>query len=176
MIRELKEAIKAAANSGILIFCSTADDRTEARTSIWPADCDQVIKVAASDPYGRALPDSERQVDVVVDGDRLTAHGPKYMKNHAEKVISGSSVATALAAGLASLCLCLIRMVNTPEQALELQDKTKILKLFDKMSEGKGADKILCPSKLFGSNFDILEENDQSPLPAALHKFKASEI
>jgi hypothetical protein len=172
---DLIQAVKDAAAKNVLIFCSTADEGVHRMDKVWPADCSEVIKVSASDRLGHARPESQRDVDVLVDGDRLSAHGPSYMKNHAESPVSGSSVATALAAGLASLCLCMARLANDQQVAERYKDKDRMLELFEKMDSGKGSrerKKPLVPALLFKQGFAV-DESDPQP-PEALQRFKHS--
>jgi Subtilase family len=162
----LREAIEAAA-SRTLIFCSTADEGAYSGSggeAIWPASCNNVFKVSASDALHHARAESQRGVDVIVEGDQQMAHGPKYMRNHAESHISGSSVATALASGLASLCLCLGRMASAGDQGNGFRRKKEMEKLFAKMREGE-ADRVLLPKKLFGQGFDLDDDVDDDPAP-----------
>lgn len=121
---------------------------------------------------GHAQPASQREVDVMIDGDRLLAHGPSYMKNYAEGPVSGSSVATALTAGLASLSLLLARMANSPEVATEFKTRQKMLRLFEEMQAKNGSrrKKLLVPANLFKRGFDIDKPNPC--MPEALLRFR----
>ena len=82
-------------------------------------------------------------------------HGPRYMRNHSESHISGSSVATALAAGIASLCLCLARIANVDGHADDFKSKEQMMGLFAKMQNPDDGSKIIVPSRIFGKSFSL---------------------
>ena len=156
----LESAIQAASDAKILVFCATADVGAHSNSEIWPADYAKVITVSASNAYGLPLPVSLLDVHVMLLGDRVEAHGPKYMREHKSSVISGSSVATALAAGLASLCLFLARMANMDEKGDSFKDRDAMLWLFRQMQED--GDRVIVPALLFGNDFKL-----SAPLSAA---------
>lgn len=107
----LQGAIKTAAKNSLLI-CSTADEGSWSG-KVFPADYDETIKVAATDKYGNLSPYSDkRAVTIPVPGENIPAIGPTYMGLEDTIRISGSSVATALAAVIASLALFLLRVFN----------------------------------------------------------------
>lgn len=123
---ELEEAVRRALNRKgehphrpILVFCSTADEGVYSGT-VYPAAYDGVVNVAATDQYGRMTPASANGVDILVPGQDIVAEGPSYMDKYITSSVSGSSVATATAAGIASLALLLLRTFNwnrPPEKA-----------------------------------------------------------
>ncbi|KAL4950088.1 hypothetical protein BDW69DRAFT_187706 [Aspergillus filifer] len=146
---ELKAAVeRAAAKSGnskvrpILMFCSTADEGAYAG-DVYPVDYkDSVVSVTATDIWGGLTSKGDRQkhVDIKIPGEDLEASAPVYLGNVASSV-SGSSVATALAAGIASLALLLLRTYNdVDEEALwPFYTKNGIMRVFSQMDAGKGA-------------------------------------
>ncbi|KAL4937618.1 hypothetical protein BDV06DRAFT_215742 [Aspergillus oleicola] len=146
---ELKDAVeRAAAKSGkskvrpILMFCSTADEGAYAG-DVYPVDyTDSVVSVTATDIWGGLTSKGDRQkhVDIKIPGEDLEASAPLYLGNVASSV-SGSSVATALAAGIASLALLLLRTYNDiDEEALwPFYTKNGIMRIFSQMDAGKGA-------------------------------------
>jgi hypothetical protein len=91
----------------------------------------------------------------MIDGDDIMVHGPRYMRNHSESHISGSSVATALAAGIASLCLCLARIANVDGHADDFKSKEQMMGLFAKMQNPDDGSKIIVPSRIFGKSFSL---------------------
>ncbi|KUI59785.1 Major intracellular serine protease [Cytospora mali] len=102
---DLKQAIeKAYQNSKhkALVFCSTADEGAYSG-AVWPAEYQEVLRVSATDKYGHLTPRATglQDVDIQIPGENIEADGPTYMSIK-EKTVSGSSVATALAAGVAS--------------------------------------------------------------------------
>lgn len=97
------------------MFCSTADEGAYSG-AMWPAECPGVLRVSATDQYGHLTPRSEglEKVDIQMPGENIEATGPSYMNSAAVgKTVSGSSVATALAAGVASLALIMLQTFNT---------------------------------------------------------------
>jgi hypothetical protein len=119
---------------------------------VWPADYSSSISVSASDTYGRPRPQSREKADLLVSGEDVIAEGPAYIKKYTKGPVSGSSVATALAAGMASLALTLARLANSDEKHWrKFQDKAMMLKVFDLMRDKK--QKNLQPEKLFKTAF-----------------------
>lgn len=145
---ELERAIADAVTGGtigrpILVFCSTADEGIYAG-KVYPADYDGTVSVAATDRYGHLQPTAPGRVNVLVPGDNVEAEGPSYMQNFATGTVSGSSVATASAAGIASLVLLLLKTFNedecetrrghTPKSKLEDYYKSSgIMEVFERM-------------------------------------------
>lgn len=119
-----------------LIFCSTADEGVYSG-GIWPANYENTVKVAATDQYGHMRPTSTSAVEILVPGEDIVADGPSYMDRYVEGTVSGSSVATALAAGIASLALLMIKTFNDINEADEdwkyFHTKEGIMKVFQKM-------------------------------------------
>lgn len=158
----LKNAIQDALNGSrkhhpILVFCSTADEGVYAGKS-YPADYDGTVSVAATDKYGRISKASQPGVDILVPGEDVEAEGPSYMGKYIKATVSGSSVATALASGIASLALLLLRTFNNPDNRSleEMSEKAGIMKVFAKMN-----------SEINGIQlFDLFPEDD-SELPFA---------
>ncbi|KAF4632334.1 hypothetical protein G7Y89_g5795 [Cudoniella acicularis] len=108
----LMTAVKDAAKKA-LVICSTADEGAWSG-EVYPADSQSTIKVAATDKYGNLSRYADKgAVNIAVPGEKIPAFGPSYMgRKLAVSKISGSSVATALAAGVASLALLLLQVFN----------------------------------------------------------------
>jgi len=145
---ELTSAIGEASNDNILMFCSTSDDN-RSRDSIWQSET-KVFKVAAADKYGYWRPQSDRDADLLLPGDSIMASGPQYMRPHSKSTISGSSVATALAAGLASLVISCAIAENKTSGREQFKRKKIMEKVFHAMRERDGH-KYLLPEKLLES-------------------------
>ena len=105
---------------------------------------------------------SDPNVDVMVNGEDIAADYPSYVKNYKHKDISGSSVATAVAAAIASLALFLKEISSDDRAELRnLCEKDEILRvIFSKM--GKGGRGIQ-PSKLFSEGFGTDDKNMMAP-------------
>lgn len=143
--RNLQAAISDASNPNsnkrpTLMFCSTADEGVYSET-IYPADYgNNVVKVSATDRWGRlsAKSQSTQPVDIQIPGENIEAVGPAYIGS-VLPTVSGSSVATALAAGIASLALLLLRTYNKLEarEVNKIYSKEGIMKVFKKMEADK---------------------------------------
>ncbi|OAL20469.1 hypothetical protein AYO20_11489 [Fonsecaea nubica] len=109
---ELKQAIEDATKHA-LVFCSTADEGSWANR-VYPACYPGTVRVSATDKYGNLMPTSDKDaINIPVPGQDIPAFGPSYMgAGIAWGTVSGSSVATALAAGIASLALLLLQVFN----------------------------------------------------------------
>jgi hypothetical protein len=131
-----------------LVFWSTADEgpRGNELSKVDPSS--KFIRVSAANANNRAGDKSDMSADVLVSGEDIAADGPKYIKPNQNGHVSGSSVATALAAGIASLSLSLCRVVNEEERANKFKDKDMMLKLFRKMLPD-GEQKIINPAIIF---------------------------
>jgi hypothetical protein len=156
---ELYKAIKRAAKSNVLVFCSAADTGTN-YGKVWPADYPETVSVSASDIYGRPSPQSREKADLLVDSGNMVADGPAHTKKDTIGPVYGSSVATALVAGIASLGLTLAQLANDDPKVYSkphskgklppskrFQNKKMILKFFNLMREKEHGS--LQPSKLF---------------------------
>lgn len=137
----LRDAITKAAgsrtDSPILVFSSTADEGVDPG-KIFPAAYPETFTVAATDRYGHMRPASQEGVDILVPGEDISADGPVYMEKFTSGTVSGSSVATALAAGIASLALLMLRVFNEDGPALkEFLRKEQMMGVFAKMGSGR---------------------------------------
>ncbi|RSL83236.1 hypothetical protein CEP51_004660 [Fusarium floridanum] len=124
-INNLREAVKDALNSGILLFCAAAD--TGAVTEVeypWSFDQRRIFRIGAATADGRVWgpTGSPRDLSFIVPGHKVVSRNP-----HREGALpddfeerTGSSVATALAAGLAALILHCVRLgaIHTEREAL----------------------------------------------------------
>jgi Subtilase family len=169
---ELQEAIrKAVRTHKILVFCSTADIGSQFHPDVYPANYEDVIAVSASNRFGWARLESCRDVHIMLGGEKIKAHGPKYMQLPDNR-ISGSSVATALAAGLASLCLFLARMANPNGDGQHFKNRIAMLHVFRLMQESKD-NRVIVPAKLFDDEFKLPDDfhSGRHPPPVGLKRF-----
>jgi hypothetical protein len=162
----IKALQKAAKNA--LVFCSTADIGQRAN-DLWANEAldSAIFRVSASDVFHNPLGPSLKEVDIMVSGEDIVADGPRYIKRDPKGLVTGSSVATALASGIASLSLCL-SLILGPEEAdyKKLKEKKIMQKIFSKMTTGK--DRVIDPSKLFQDDF-VIDETDTCPPPGLLN-------
>ncbi|KAF1993814.1 subtilisin-like protein, partial [Amniculicola lignicola CBS 123094] len=143
---DLKQAVEEAISGTpqtrpTLLFCSTADEGAYSG-DIWPAKYDDTVRISATDRYGHTRPASDiDDVNILVPGEDMDADGPSYMEKHVQSTVSGSSVATALAAGIASLALLMIKTFNdvSEEDWKFFHTKEGIMKVFQKMGSNQTA-------------------------------------
>lgn len=113
---EMQRAVERASDAGIVMTCSMHDEGSRA-SEAYPAGfrieplIDSLIVLAACDEYGKPLREvDESGIDYKLIGAHVPAGVVPFVKS--EEYITGSSVATALAAGLASLALTCNRLAH----------------------------------------------------------------
>ncbi|KAL7961290.1 hypothetical protein V8C34DRAFT_274322 [Trichoderma compactum] len=100
---QLKDVCIEAAYRGILLICS-ADDEGLNVTEAYPIDYPETIGIVACDEYGQVTRAMEKSTyDYAIQGQGVAAGMVPFLES--DDCISGSSVATAIAAGLCSLTL-----------------------------------------------------------------------
>ncbi|KAI0465847.1 hypothetical protein F4859DRAFT_499445 [Xylaria cf. heliscus] len=142
---ELKRALDNAGSKGIAILCSAHDEGTKVNKA-WPADHEgnYIIVVAACDEYGRILREMRSDKYYMFHGKNVAAGAIPFLQSNDR--ITGSSVATALAAGLSSLTLACDRMVDPDERIHKGNDRgyaPSIKKRFDSMTSTKDSKYVL---------------------------------
>jgi hypothetical protein len=159
-------------DSKVLVICATADVGAHSSSDTWPANFENVITISASNAYGLPMPWSHRDVHAMLNGDQIKTHGPGYMRLDENACESGSSVATAIASGLASLCLFLARMANEDGKGERFKDRRVMLALFRKM-QANDSDLVIEPSSFFDDSFKPLVGFQRGHLapPGGLDKF-----
>lgn len=120
--RELETAILDADRANILMFCS-ASDQGARQTDTYPSRATRrILTIGAAGPSGETSPcvGNPDKVDFTFPGDSVELMDGEAAAGPA-KVVSGSSAATALAAGLAALVLyCVqVRLWHVPEAEKE---------------------------------------------------------
>lgn len=156
----------------MLVVCATADVGAHSAGDLWPANLQNVIAVSASNALGLPMPWSHLDVHAMLEGDKVRTRGPRYMRLDENAHESGSSVSTALAAGVASLCLFLARMANENEDAEKFKRRKVMLAVFRRMQVSDN-DKVMELSRLFGSEFKCSHafQMGRSEPPKGLEKF-----
>ncbi|KAG8677773.1 hypothetical protein FPOAC1_003801 [Fusarium poae] len=114
-INSLRDATKDALNAGILLFCAAADTGAIGETEYpWSYDQNRIFRIGAATADGRAWSRTgdPHNLTFMVPGHRVVSRNP-----HREGALpddfqerTGSSVATALAAGLAAVVLYCVRL------------------------------------------------------------------
>ena len=121
----LGSVVRRARNDhGIVMLCSTHDEGSNVGRA-WPASLEETFAVTACDEYGtpyRAMMNDSFKY--MIQGLNVAA-GVIHFLDSADR-ISGSSVATAVAAGLSSLILSCLRMAN-PDQKFEGARRYKMI-------------------------------------------------
>lgn len=134
----LHTAIDKAISQGIVIICSTADDGNNRTPSALSAHPD-TIAIAACDSGGKPLDFSvESGYQYMVPGKDILAGAVPFVD--CKESISGSSVATAIAAGLASLVLSCLHVACNDKVALRKDERwalEKVKEYFDNMAVGE---------------------------------------
>lgn len=109
--QEMRDAIKKAKNDDIIICCSTADEGGIGAHSVGENN-DYVLSIAACDKWGNLLPQSRKTgFDYSFVGHNIHVGQLPYLKS--DESIKGSSVSTAIAAGMASLILACARISSS---------------------------------------------------------------
>lgn len=155
--KDLYDTVYAASQKNILIICSTAD-RGNNQQKVYPAQywmkmkTDCLIPIAGCDQYGKLTDwSTETEAKYHFLGKNVTARSAGLMTS-STKEISGSSVATAIAAGTASLVLACSLLALEEEK---YSRKQRIEMFFERMQteENRRHDlKYVEPAIIFGEN------------------------
>lgn len=110
---ELGDAIVLAAKEGILMFCAATDEGAF-RDRTYPAasSTKELFKIGAAEASGTALDwvGDQQRVDFLFPGHNVVVDRPGEVPPDKYRSLSGSSVATALASGLAALILYCVQI------------------------------------------------------------------
>ncbi|KAK3372938.1 hypothetical protein B0T24DRAFT_247827 [Lasiosphaeria ovina] len=156
----LKDVLDKATDSKqhrALVFCAKSDELYA--DDVFPADYLSTISVAAATSRGRIGTEGSKRPDLLILGENMPAYGPDYLnKKEKESNISGSSVATALASGMASLMLMLAKQDVVLKENWELfKTKEVMLKLFERFKTDKASPvTYVNPAMVFGEPQDRL--------------------
>ncbi|KAH8686310.1 peptidase S8/S53 domain-containing protein, partial [Ilyonectria robusta] len=108
----LRKAVTEADHKGIIQYCSHHDEGWNVKDS-WPASCSETKVIVACNEFGNFSDRHVGQYDYKVHGTDISAGAVPYLESNDS--ISGSSVATAIVAGVSSLMLSCRRM-QFPEE------------------------------------------------------------
>lgn len=149
---ELHAVVKRAFAEGITMICSTADEGQN-RPQAWPAAYGETMAIGACDESGERIHASSTLVDYYFLGEKVLYDSAQGLELREE--ISGSSVATAIAAGIASLCLSCWQIddgVNFAENKIRNQRQSFVKKQFDAMkgNDEQNKSKYVRPWVVFG--------------------------
>ncbi|TRX88928.1 hypothetical protein FHL15_010156 [Xylaria flabelliformis] len=129
--KSLQQAVIAANNDDIVQFCSHDDEGWNTDSS-WPADCGHVKIVVACNKYGAFTDREPRKYHYQIPGINIFTGAVPYLES--KDTMSGSSVATAIAAGLSSLVLSCHRLQNGPDSKMTFGRRGFVDKAFGDMS------------------------------------------
>ncbi|PYI33496.1 hypothetical protein BP00DRAFT_117362 [Aspergillus indologenus CBS 114.80] len=126
-IRDLEAAIGAAANAGILMFCA-ANDQGAALDVSFPAACantKNIFKIGAAEASGAVWKwvGDAAAVDFIFPGHKVVKERPNDAPIDKCQTLTGSSVATAIASGLAALILYCMELSYVQTQAVNQPGK-----------------------------------------------------
>ena len=165
-----------------LVFCAVGDKGTTAEYS-YPADFQNVIGISTTSIGGVDPPTAEsNKAKFSLPGEDLETPMPSYLHQGLGKV-KGSSAATALAAGLASLILTLVRFTYYKEDKARLskneraeryfrvfRDPNNMMRVFRKMCTATEHRKFVQPWTVF-PNASELEKMDIDKFKETLFTF-----
>ncbi|EHK20707.1 uncharacterized protein TRIVIDRAFT_153866 [Trichoderma virens Gv29-8] len=127
----LEDICKEAARRGIIMLCSTHDEGFNV-TKAYPADFSDTITITACDEFGAVAQTMSQEYRYSIQGHEVAAGVVPFLESSDR--ISGSSVATAIAAGLSSLVLSCDRLARNDDDFKQVTRKTIITKQFGMMA------------------------------------------
>ena len=103
---KLEEAVKSASNENIVFFCST-EDVGASRGGVYPASWPEwTYSISETDTGGKEVQSTDRHARYYFPGVNISTEGLSYKPSlTGQSGYSGSSIATAVASGTASLIL-----------------------------------------------------------------------
>ncbi|KAI0965231.1 hypothetical protein F4678DRAFT_340691 [Xylaria arbuscula] len=135
-VAKLGNAISIAASKNILMFCA-ATDQGALRDTTYPAACStkEIFKIGAAEASGAALKSLGDQsfIDFTLPGHQVFIGDDDAKVNNCPR-LTGSSVATALASGLAAVILYTVQLAEVHRRSNDLQ-AFRSLKNYGRMHE-----------------------------------------
>ena len=157
------EAMIQKASLNRLIFCATGD-KGRAATELFPAGFAETFSISNCSIVGTHPEHTEiDNTQFLISAQDLAVKVPTYIKRDGEDTVGGSSAATAVAAGLASLVLSLVRFAysgsKSPQQVSErekqvmhFKSRSIMARVFKYMCGSTG--KFVQPWKYLPRNLD----------------------
>ncbi|XEU94982.1 hypothetical protein FSHL1_000266 [Fusarium sambucinum] len=168
-IKRLEDAIERATKANILVFCSAPDIGRASKETLetyYPFGCKRSstnlfkIGAAKADGVSFAWMGHEDTVNYILPGHKVAPRGTDNLPEEDDTPKTGSSVATALASGLAALIIHCVRLAaiyniyTNKRDDLSVNETTvKAIKRFPAMKEALA---ILC------SNNDVKQTGDRN--------------
>lgn len=178
-IEALKKAIDAARSKNIIMFCSASDEIKLRSTDSLPYSQAQgyIFRIGAAGPSGQRdmMSEDQQHINWFFPGNQVAEANDPLSKKILE-FHSGSSVSTALAAGLASLVMYLPRLMQTYHDhtdgkdsdaalkfagyAAKLRTRENMKRAFDNITDQSHEDKKFLPVwHLFGRRADRIMDS-----------------
>jgi hypothetical protein len=133
-MKYLEAAISAAEAKKIVMFCSASDEGNGSIDRSYPGDWEKCIKIGAATATGEKFPWVHGQkVNFLLPGENIPF---KSSDGTMRSFMSGSSVATAAASGLAGLLLHCNKLVNANDEGY-FRNKNNMWDAFKFMSTGR---------------------------------------
>jgi hypothetical protein len=147
---DLKEKLRQAHDLGISVFCSTAE-AAHSGPSVYPAAWSEyTTAVSACNRHFAADHYTDSSAKYYLPGERISADPLSY--EDSEGIVSGSSVATAMAAGVASLILSCRNWARIQKEYPISKGKYRreaITSMFDNHMTKENTGKSVVPSHVF---------------------------
>ncbi|KAI0101767.1 hypothetical protein GGR51DRAFT_529279 [Nemania sp. FL0031] len=136
-IEKLADAVRDAASKGILMFCA-ATDQGAYKDTTYPAasSTKKIFKIGAAEASGAALKwlGDQTLVDFIMPGHQVVTEQRDDPRIKNSTALTGSSVATALASGLAAVILYTVQLADVYRRSDDL-GAYRSLKNYDRMKE-----------------------------------------
>lgn len=165
----IKVAIRDAFHKGVIFVAAASNSGANPRFPIsFPANMRQVICVHSADGHGNPSP---RNPPVTPDcnlsilGEGVAAAWPRDLYTRRDdglRVASGTSVATAIAAGLAALVIEYAAQEGPEDEVvtrwMQLRHCDEMRKLFDVLGRDRSGYRFIAPSSLFDYHGDQIHQ------------------
>lgn len=154
-LQDLKRAISEARDARILMFGASSDQGWNSSSTPYPAKHEGVICIGAAKGSGHAEDFAEKDADYFFPGGSLGISLQQQPREQMQpqQMASGSSIATALAAGLTSLILYCVKISRFADEFADyVQDHANMRLVFATMAE-KEQPKYIGVERVFGTRF-----------------------
>ncbi|KAL6830889.1 hypothetical protein J3E69DRAFT_328079 [Trichoderma sp. SZMC 28015] len=172
--RFLDAAIVEAANADILMFCSASDKGAKQNATYPSKATTKIFTIGAATASGAADPwvGNLGNINFTFPGTKVEMDGPRSSTDTSSREVTGSSVATALAAGLAALVLYCVQvrlLLATDQDKQKARRDFQLLKKHDHMMKAlkdigtteESNHKFIEVWEVFGKKVEEKERYDQ---------------